>query len=126
MECTRWSASPGYESDCPHGDCPHGESMDHLNSSVGSRTRDDFTTSTPIKLDKENLKKSAGSGTEDEEGTVWSPTVQHSSGRKHLREANDVSYFFVVQKMSFSFSIALNSMCMNCFESSVCFTIGFF
>lgn len=89
MECARWSSSPGYESDCPHGD-----SMDHLSSNVSNnKNRDDFATSTPIKVDKENFKRGSGSGTEDEEGTLWSPTVQHSGGRKHLREANDVSCF---------------------------------
>jgi len=85
-QCSRpWSGSPGYESDSPRV-----EASDVLNGS--SRNRDDFVTSTPIKLDKENQKRGNGSMTEEEEVTVWSSAiVQHSTGRKHLREANDVS-----------------------------------
>lgn len=89
-QCSRpWSASPGYESDCPQGDA-----SDQLNSSVGgNKSRDDFVTSTPIRVDKENQKRGNGSLTEEEESVICSPTVQHSISRKHLREPNDVSGF---------------------------------
>lgn len=78
------SSSLGYDSDSCGRD---GSMPDHLNNSGNGES---FVTSTPIKNDKENLMSRKGS-TEDEEGVGWSPTILQSSGRKHLREANDVS-----------------------------------
>lgn len=93
------SSSSGYNSDS----CARGG--DHLNS---SRNGEDFVTSTPIKIDKENLRKRRGS-TEDEEGVGWSPTILHNSGRKHLREANDVSLYWMqfLYEMSCPFMLCM-------------------
>ncbi len=94
-QCPRpWSSSPGYDSDGPQANTP----SDNRSSSALNRSRDDFVTSTPIKVDKENLKR-RNSSVAEQEGVALSPTLPVGSGRKHLREANDVSLwlFFLLK-----------------------------
>ncbi len=66
---SRFSTSPGSESDCVHG----------LSSDGG--TDSEFATSTPIKSGKENIIR----GDKEE---AWSPTILLKR-RKHLREVRE-------------------------------------
>ena len=98
------SDRPGFDSDF----CAHESAIpDQIKSSQNGER---FVTSTPIKNDKENLRKRSA---EQEEGG-WSPTILHSSGRKHLQECNDVSLLLLDGFVCITCLVGLQNRYLKC------------